>query len=102
MIAEVLPGWKLKSEGVVLPEERLPAGQTIIVGLQHVFTMVGSTVVLPIFVGFGPNVAILFPGVGTLIFLSVPGFPVISARAVRSVPSNRRHRLCWIRRKSKY
>jgi len=47
MTAGALPGWELKSEGVVLPEERLPAGQTIIVGLQHVFTMLGSTVVLP-------------------------------------------------------
>jgi xanthine/uracil permease len=58
---------------VVLPEERLPAGQTIIVGLQHVFTMFGSTVVLPIFMGFDPNVAILFSGVGTLIFIVAVG-----------------------------
>jgi putative pyrimidine permease RutG len=63
-----LPVWKLKSEGIILPEERLPVGQTIIVGLQHVFTMFGSTVLLPIFMGFDPNVAILFSGVGTLIF----------------------------------
>ena len=73
MTAGLLPAWKLKSEGVVLPEERLPAGQTIIVGLQHVFTMFGSTVVLPIFMGFDPNVAILFSGVGTLIFIVAAG-----------------------------
>ncbi len=73
MTAGLLPAWKLKSEGVVLPEERLPAGQTIIVGLQHVFTMFGSTVVLPIFMGFDPNVAILFSGVGTLIFIVAVG-----------------------------
>ena len=73
MTAGLLPAWKLKSEGVVLPEERLPAGQTIIVGLQHVFTMFGSTVVLPIFMGFDPNVAILLSGVGTLIFIVAVG-----------------------------
>ena len=73
MSAGLLPAWKLKPKGVVLPEERLPAGQTIIVGLQHVFTMFGSTVVLPIFMGFDPNVAILFSGVGTLIFIVAVG-----------------------------
>ncbi len=73
MSAGLFPAWKLKPKGVVLPEERLPAGQTIIVGLQHVFTMFGSTVVLPIFMGFDPNVAILFSGVGTLIFIVAVG-----------------------------
>jgi putative pyrimidine permease RutG len=73
MTVGVLPRWRLKSEGVILPEERLPASQTIIVGLQHVFTMFGSTVVLPIFMGFDPSVAILFSGVGTLIFIVAVG-----------------------------
>jgi putative pyrimidine permease RutG len=78
MTAGLFPAWKLKSEGMVLPEERLPTGQTITVGLQHVFTMFGSTVVLPIFMGFDPNLAILFSGVGTLIFLVAVGFRVPS------------------------
>jgi putative pyrimidine permease RutG len=73
LTVELLPVWKLKSEGVILPEERLPAGQTIILGLQHVFTMFGATVLLPIFMGFDPNVAMLFSGVGTLIFFIVVG-----------------------------
>ena len=86
----LLPAWKLKSEGVVLPEERLPAGQTIIVGLQHVFTMFGSTVLLPIFMGFDPNLAILFSGVGTLIFFiavggRVPSYLGTSASFVTAV-----------------
>ena len=86
----LLPAWKLKSEGVVLPEERLPAGQTIIVGLQHVFTMFGSTVLLPIFMGFDPNLAILFSGVGTLIFFiavggQVPSYLGTSASFVTAV-----------------
>ncbi len=62
MTAGLLPAWKSKSQGVVLPEERPPASQTIIVGLQHVFSIFGSTVVLPILMGFDPNVAHLtFP-----------------------------------------
>lgn len=64
----MLPGWKLKSGGVILPEERLPAGQTVVVGLQHVVAMFGATVLAPLLMGFDPNVVVMFSGVGTLIF----------------------------------
>lgn len=60
--------WRLKTEGVIMPEERLPAGQTVVVGLQHVVAMFGATALAPILMGFDPNVAILFSGIGTLIF----------------------------------
>ena len=59
---------RAKSEGEVLPEERLPAAQMVVVGLQHVVAMFGATVLAPILTGFDPNVAVLFSGVGTLIF----------------------------------
>ena len=87
--ARHLRHWKLKSEGVILPEQRLPAGQTIVVGLQHVIAMFGATVLAPILMGFDPNVVVLFSGIGTLIFLLslVVMFPVFSARAFRSLPS---------------
>ena|GEM_PF-7504 len=52
----------------MLPEERLPAAQMAVVGLQHVVAMFGATVLAPILTGFDPNVAVLFSGVGTLIF----------------------------------
>ena len=29
------PRWTLKTSGVIMPEERLPRGQTIVSGLQH-------------------------------------------------------------------
>ena len=29
------PHWKLKTTGVIMPEERLPWGQTIVSGMQH-------------------------------------------------------------------
>jgi putative pyrimidine permease RutG len=71
-------GWKVKTGGVILPEERLPAGQTIVVGLQHVVAMFGATVLAPILTGFDPNVAVLFSGIGTLIFFIAVGGKVPS------------------------
>ena len=58
---------------MIAPEERLPWGQTIFVGLQHVLAMFGSTVLAPIIMGFDPNTAIFFSGIGTLIFFLVVG-----------------------------
>ena len=68
-----LPSWTLKTGGVIAPDERLPWGQTIAVGVQHVVAMFGATVLAPIIMGFDPNVAILFSGIGTLIFFLVVG-----------------------------
>jgi putative pyrimidine permease RutG len=65
--------WTVKREGVILPEERLPTGQTVLVGLQHVVAMFGATVLAPLLMGFDPNVAIFFSGAATLIFFVVTG-----------------------------
>jgi uracil-xanthine permease len=65
--------WTVKREGVILPEERLPAGPTVLVGLQHVVAMFGATVLAPILMGFDPNVAIFFSGIATLIFFVLTG-----------------------------
>src|SRR6266545_5107546 len=67
------PRWSLKKEGIIAPDERLPWGQSIFVGLQHVLAMFGSTVLAPIIMGFDPNTAIFFSGVGTLIFFLLVG-----------------------------
>src|SRR5712692_8605022 len=66
-------GWTLKREGIIAPDERLPWGQTIFVGLQHVLAMFGATVLAPIIMGFDPNTAIFFSGIGTLIFFLIVG-----------------------------
>src|SRR6266576_1918978 len=58
-------GWNLKREGIIAPDERLPWGQTIFVGLQHVLAMFGATVLAPIIMGFNPNTAIFFSGIGS-------------------------------------
>ena len=65
--------WQVKTEGVILPEERLPTGPTILVGLQHVVAMFGATVLAPLLMGFDPNVAIFFSGIATLIFFVLTG-----------------------------
>ena len=67
------PGWSLKTEGTIMPDERLPPGQTVVLGLQHVVAMFGATVLAPILMGFDPNVAIFFSGVATLIFFAATG-----------------------------
>jgi putative pyrimidine permease RutG len=66
-------GWTLKREGIIAPDERLPWGQTIFVGLQHVLAMFGATVLAPIIMGFNPSTAIFFSGIGTLIFFFIVG-----------------------------
>ena len=65
------PRWTLKSSGVIMPEERLPLGQTVVSGLQHCVAMSGSTIIAPLLMGFDPNVAVLFSGIGTLIFFVI-------------------------------
>jgi len=62
------PHWKVKTTGVIMPEERLPWWQTIVSGLQHGVAMAGATIIAPLLMGFDPNLTLLFSGVGTLIF----------------------------------
>ena len=73
MADSFLPRWSLKTEGAIMPNERLPTGQMVVVGLQHVVAMFGATVLAPILMGFDPNVSILFSGLATLIFFFVVG-----------------------------
>ncbi|MFC4172010.1 solute carrier family 23 protein [Microvirga sp. GCM10011540] len=68
-----LPRWTLKTEGVIMPDERLPSGQMFILGLQHVVAMFGATVLAPLLMGFDPNVSILFSGIATIIFFFIVG-----------------------------
>jgi uracil-xanthine permease len=71
--ATFFPPWTLRTGGVIAPDERLPAVHTLALGVQHVFAMFGATVLAPLLMGFDPNVAILFSGIGTLIFFVLVG-----------------------------
>lgn len=68
MPVQLFPHWVEKHNGIIAPDERLPIGQTALMGVQHVISMFGATVLAPLLMGFDPNVAILMSGVGTLLF----------------------------------
>ena len=73
MAASYFPQWREKRTGVIAPDERLPWGASLALGVQHVIAMFGATVLAPLLMGFDPNVAILMSGIGTLIFFVVVG-----------------------------
>jgi uracil-xanthine permease len=60
--------WTVKKSGIIAPDERPPAPQSVALGVQHIFAMFGSTFLGPVLMGFNPNTAIFFSGIGTLIF----------------------------------
>jgi len=62
------PRWPLARTATVAPDERLSWGATVPMGVQHLVAMSGSTILGPLLMGFDPNLAILFSGIGTLIF----------------------------------
>ncbi len=66
--------WEVVDPGpgeAVGPLQRLSWGKTIGLGAQHVVAMFGATFVFPIVMGLDPNLAILFSGICTVLFLLV-------------------------------
>jgi uracil-xanthine permease len=94
-------GWKVVHGGstpppgeVVRPDERLSWPRTIGLGAQHVVAMFGATFVFPIIMGLDPNVAIMFSGIATIMFLlivngKVPSYLGTSASFVAGVAAIR-------------
>jgi len=69
-------------------------GRTAGIGAQHVVAMFGATFVFPVVMGLDPNLAILFSGISTIIFLlivknSVPSYLGTSAAFVAGVAAIR-------------
>src|SRR3954465_14888810 len=80
----------------VAPDERLPWGRTVGLGAQHVVAMFGATFVFPLVMGLDPNLAIMFSGICTILFLlvttnRVPSYLGTSASFVASVAAIRSH-----------
>jgi uracil-xanthine permease len=80
----------------VAPDERLPWGKTMGLGAQHVVAMFGATFVFPLVMGLDPNLAIMFSGICTILFLlvtsnRVPSYLGTSASFVASVAAIRTH-----------
>ncbi len=78
----------------VAPDQRLPWPKTIGIGAQHVVAMFGATFVFPLVMGLDPNLAIMFSGICTILFLlivsnKVPSYLGTSASFVASVAAIR-------------
>lgn len=50
-------------------EDKLPIPVTIPLSLQHLFAMVGSTILVPILTGMSPSIALFCSGIGTLLYI---------------------------------
>jgi uracil permease len=55
-------------DGAVYDAKQLGAGRVIVLGLQHMFAMFGSTVLVPALTGLSVSATLLFAGLGTLLF----------------------------------
>lgn len=71
-------GWTKHGDGgtlapgeVVRPDERLSWPRMLGFGAQHVIAMFGATFVFPLVMGLDPNIAIMFSGVATIMFLLI-------------------------------
>ena len=78
----------------VAPHQRLSWSKTTGLGAQHVVAMFGATFVFPLVMGLDPNLAILFSGLCTILFLlivsnRVPSYLGTSASFVASVAAIR-------------
>jgi uracil-xanthine permease len=88
---DVVYGGKTPPPGqVVRPGERLSWPRTVGLGAQHVVAMFGATFVFPVVMGLNPNVAIMFSGIATILFLlivngKVPSYLGTSASFVAAV-----------------
>lgn len=51
--------------------ERPPLGQSIPLGIQHLFAMFGSTVLVPILFGVNPATILLLNGFGTILYIFI-------------------------------
>lgn len=76
------------------PRQRLSWGRTTGLGAQHVVAMFGATFVFPLVMGLDPNLAIMFSGICTVLFLlvcnnRVPSYLGTSASFVASVAAIR-------------
>ena len=56
--------------------EKPPLGQGILLSMQHMFAMFGSTVLVPILIGISPSIALLSSGVGTLVHMLCTRFKI--------------------------
>lgn len=56
---------------VIGVDDHVSVGRAIPLGIQHMMSMFGSTVLVPVLTGLDPNVAIMCSGIGTICYLLV-------------------------------
>ncbi len=54
-------------------DDHVPVRRAIPLGIQHMMSMFGSTVLVPVLTGLDPNLAIMCSGIGTICYLLVTG-----------------------------
>ncbi|KAK9766919.1 hypothetical protein K7432_003636 [Basidiobolus ranarum] len=72
-LSSYFPKFTLVKGGQIGPDERPPWIELIVLGLQHVLAMFGSTVFAPLVCGFDSNTAIFCSGIGTILFFIITG-----------------------------
>lgn len=50
-------------------DERLPIGKSIPLSFQHLFAMMGATILVPMLTGLNPSIALFGSGIGTIIYI---------------------------------
>ncbi len=53
----------------------------LVLSIQHLFTMFGATVLVPLLIGLNPSIALFCSGVGTIVYLlctkaKIPAYPI--------------------------
>ena len=60
-----------KKQVVLDIQDRPKLGQWFGLSIQHMFSMFGSTVLVPILVGLNPGIALFSSGIGTLMYILI-------------------------------
>ena len=68
-----------QNQQAIYDARKLGTGKMLTLGLQHMFAMLGATVLVPVITGLSMSATLLFAGLGTLIFhvltkMKVPAF----------------------------
>lgn len=57
------------SEAILDVQDKPTFPQWLLLSVQHLFTMFGSTVLVPLLIGMNPSIALFSSGVGTLVYI---------------------------------
>ena len=58
-------------EAILDVQDKPTFPQWLLLSVQHLFTMFGSTVLVPLLIGMNPSIALFSSGVGTLVYIRI-------------------------------